>query len=64
MRVLLDTNVLVRAAKGLAGPPGALLALLRVEPHILIASPFLLTELDRACITRACGLNTASAKRR
>ena len=49
MRVVVDTNVLVRAAS-IAGdsPVRQLLRLLREPPHLLIISHFLLNELLRA----------------
>lgn len=47
MRVLLDTNVLVRANKRATGPARELLARLCEAPHALVTSPFMLTELVR-----------------
>jgi len=47
MRALLDTNVLVRAATRPASPARELLRYLRADPHRLVLSPFLLTELSR-----------------
>ena len=47
MRVLLDTNVLVRAAKPTDNPARKLLRILRRDPHVLLVSPFLLEEVER-----------------
>lgn len=47
MRVLLDTNVLVRATGASAGPAQALLLRLAAPPHALVLSAFLLDELRR-----------------
>ena len=49
MRVILDTNVLVRTAKP-HSPARELLALIKAGPHLLVASPFLLRELERVMI--------------
>jgi len=46
MRIVLDTNVLARATPGKAGPASALRLAIR-DPHLLILSPYLLTELAR-----------------
>ena len=46
MRIVLDTNVLARATPGKPGPAAALRLAIR-EPHLLILSPYLLTELAR-----------------
>jgi putative PIN family toxin of toxin-antitoxin system len=48
MRVVLDTNVLARAARGGTGPAAEVLRLIMVPPHIFILSPFLLSEISRA----------------
>lgn len=48
MRVVLDTNVVVRAANPSVGPARQLLHLLLVQPHVIVTSPFMLAELDRA----------------
>lgn len=48
MRIVLDTNILVRAATGPRGPAGEVLRLVDRPPHLLILSPFLLSELSRA----------------
>lgn len=64
MRVVVDTNVLVRAAS-IAGdsPARQLLRLLREPPHLLIISHFLLNELLRALsyerVRRVHGLDDA-----
>jgi len=47
MRVVLDTNILVRSAYCFEGPAAALLDKLSLPGHTLIASPFLLDELGR-----------------
>ncbi|GEM_PF-319736 len=47
MRVVLDTNVLVRAVRGGTGPAAELLSMVMVPPHTFILSPFLLSELSR-----------------
>lgn len=47
MRVLLDTNVLVRATGESTGPARALLLRLAAPPHAVVVSAFLLDELRR-----------------
>ena len=47
MRVVLDSNILARAAHNPAGPAGELLNRLCTAEHVLIVSPFILDELDR-----------------
>ena len=48
MRIVLDTNILARANPRAGGAGRALLELIRdSRDHILILSPFLLTELER-----------------
>jgi putative PIN family toxin of toxin-antitoxin system len=47
MRVVLDTNILVRAAKASDNPARELLRILRANPHVLIVSPYLLDEVQR-----------------
>lgn len=47
MRVVLDTNVLVRATKSAAGPARRLLATLSLAPHTVVTSSGLLAELMR-----------------
>lgn len=47
MRVVLDTNVLVRAATPGSGPAREVLRLIRTGPHCLVTSAFLLSELER-----------------
>jgi len=44
MRVVLDTNVLVRATKSAAGPARKLLATLSLAPHAIVTSSGLLAE--------------------
>src|ERR1700719_944274 len=48
MRVVLDTNVLARAARGGTGPAAELLRIVALPPHTFILSPFILSELSRA----------------
>ncbi len=48
MRILLDTNILARSARGGTGPAAELLRHAVAQPHVLIVSPFLLSELARA----------------
>jgi putative PIN family toxin of toxin-antitoxin system len=48
MRVVLDTNILVRAAPGRSGPARQLFELLAEPSHALVTSPPLLDELVRA----------------
>ena len=47
MRVVLDTNVLVRATKSASGPARELLAFLGSDPHVLLISRHILIELVR-----------------
>jgi putative PIN family toxin of toxin-antitoxin system len=47
MRVLLDTNVLVRANKRATGPAREVLIRVSSAPHTLVMSPFILTEVVR-----------------
>jgi putative PIN family toxin of toxin-antitoxin system len=47
MRVVLDSNILARAAHNPHGPAGELLRCFESPVHVLILSPFLLDELDR-----------------
>ncbi|MBS0265479.1 MAG: putative toxin-antitoxin system toxin component, PIN family [Planctomycetes bacterium] len=47
MRVVLDTNILARPSFSTSGPAAELLERLRSPEHELIASEFILTELDR-----------------
>jgi len=47
VRILLDTGVLVRATAKARGPARELLLAIVNGPHDLIASPFLLNELER-----------------
>jgi putative PIN family toxin of toxin-antitoxin system len=48
MRVVLDTNVLIRAFCTPAGPANELLQLVTAPPHDLLLSPFIIGELHRA----------------
>jgi putative PIN family toxin of toxin-antitoxin system len=48
MRIVLDTNILVRANARARGPARELLQLIVASPsHVLLMSPFLLQELER-----------------
>jgi uncharacterized protein len=47
MRVLLDTNILVRAAGNSEGLAGRLLEEVVSGPHVLVVSPYLLSEIPR-----------------
>lgn len=47
MRIVLDTNILARAASGPPSPAGELLKLCLQAPHVLCVSPFLISELSR-----------------
>jgi putative PIN family toxin of toxin-antitoxin system len=48
MRIVLDTNILVRANAKARGPARELLQLIVASPdHVLLLSPFLLQELER-----------------
>jgi putative PIN family toxin of toxin-antitoxin system len=47
MRVVTDTNILARAARGGTSPAAEVVRLLTSDPHLLILSPFLLSELSR-----------------
>ncbi len=47
MRIVLDTNILARAASGPPSPAAELLQRAMQEPHVLCVSPFLLSELSR-----------------
>lgn len=48
MRIVLDTNILVRANVKARGPARDLLAKILNSNHVLITSPFLLREVERA----------------
>lgn len=47
MRIVLDTNVLVRANIKVQGPAKELLLKLAYSDHVIIISPFLLREVER-----------------
>lgn len=47
MRVVIDTNVLVRATKNATGPAREVLRHFESEAHVLVLSQFILTELVR-----------------
>jgi putative PIN family toxin of toxin-antitoxin system len=47
MRIVLDTNILARSARGGTGPAAETLRRALLPPHLLISSPFLLLELSR-----------------
>ena len=48
MRIVLDTNILVRANIKTQGPAREALLKIISGNHVLITSPFLLRELERA----------------
>ena len=48
MRTVLDTNILVRANIKARGPARALLLKVAYGDHVIITSPFLLREVERA----------------
>jgi len=48
MRIVLDTNVLVRANIKVQGPARDLLLKIAYSDHVLVTSPFLLREVERA----------------
>jgi putative PIN family toxin of toxin-antitoxin system len=48
MRIVLDTNVLVRANIKVQGPARNLLLKIAYGDHAIITSPFLLREVERA----------------
>lgn len=47
MRVVLDSNILARAAHNPVGPAGEIVERLKDPGHVLILSVFILDELDR-----------------
>lgn len=47
MRIVLDTNILVRAAADEQGLAGRLLEEIVSGPHILVISPYILSEIAR-----------------
>jgi putative PIN family toxin of toxin-antitoxin system len=47
MWVVLDTNILARAARGGTGPAAELLTRVADPAHVLILSPFLIVEMSR-----------------
>ena len=47
MRIVLDTNVLVRAAANEQGLAGKLLQEIVSGPHVLVSSPYILSEVAR-----------------
>jgi predicted nucleic acid-binding protein len=58
MRIVLDTNVLARAVTGPGGPAGELLRRVQRD-HLLVLSPFLITELAR--VLRYPGADSAGS---
>jgi putative PIN family toxin of toxin-antitoxin system len=48
MRIVLDTNILVRANIKAEGPARALLLKVAYGNHVIVTSPFLLREVERA----------------
>jgi len=47
MRIVLDTNILVRAATNEQGLGGRLLQEIMSGPHVLVTSPYILSEIAR-----------------
>ena len=47
MRIVIDTNVLARASRGGTGLAAEVMRRVSVPPHVLIGSPFRLSELAR-----------------
>jgi putative PIN family toxin of toxin-antitoxin system len=47
MRIVLDTNILARAASPSAGPAREVLMRSATAPHVLVLSAFILSELSR-----------------
>ncbi len=47
MRIVLDTNVLIRAGADEQGLAGRLLQEIAAGPHILVSSPYILSEASR-----------------
>jgi|SwirhisoilCB3_FD_contig_31_3762335_length_754_multi_3_in_0_out_0_2 putative PIN family toxin of toxin-antitoxin system len=65
MRVVLDTNVLVRGAKHAAGPVRELLSLLQSGPHVIVISREILVELVRVLdYPRLCKLHRLTPEER
>jgi uncharacterized protein len=50
MRIVLDTNILVRAAADEAGLAGRLLGGIVAGPHVLISSAYILSEVARVLV--------------
>jgi putative PIN family toxin of toxin-antitoxin system len=51
MRVVLDTNVLVRSTKNATGPARELISLLQADPHAIVISREILVELQQHRLT-------------
>ena len=47
MRIVIDTNILARGSRGGTGLAAEVMRHISVPPHVLIGSPFLLSELAR-----------------
>lgn len=66
MRILLDTNILARATPGPSSLSRELVRLATLPPHVLILSPFLLSELSRVFsydrMRRVHGLDDAAIR--
>lgn len=67
MRVVLDTNVLARAAPPGAGPAREVLVRCAAKPHVLLISQFILEELDAVLryprVQKAHGLDNEGIER-
>ena len=66
MRILLDTNILARATPGPSSLSRELVRLASLPPHVLILSPFLVSELSRVLgyerLRRVHGLDDAAIR--
>jgi predicted nucleic acid-binding protein len=67
MRIVLDSNVLARAAKPILGPAREVLLRSLGETHVLLLSAFIISELRRVlryeCVREMHGLDDAGIER-
>lgn len=67
MRIVLDSNVLARAARPFAGPAREVLVSCTQEPHVLLLSAFIVSELRRVLryerVRKMHGLDDVSIER-
>ena len=67
MRIVLDSNVLARAAKPVPGPAREVLIRCTEEPHVLLLSAFIISELRRVLwydrVRKMHGLDDAGIER-